>query len=216
MQRRLAVQVRREDGLEGVTLVAGADMSPLGEGRGRGAVVVLRYPELEVAEVRLSEGEVGFPYIPGLLAFRELPLLLTTCQRLSLEPQLFLVDGQGLAHPRRLGIASHLGLFLDTATIGCAKSILVGQHGTLGAEPGSYAPLMDKGEVVGAALRTQRGISPVYVSIGHNVSLESALRWTLSCCRSYRLPEPSRLAHLAATGKLAERAPSQDTQAKLL
>ena len=113
-----------------------------------------------------------------------------------------MVDGQGIAHPRRMGLASHLGLFLDTPTIGCAKSRLYGRHDVPGAEPGSYAELVDGGEVIGAALRTKAGVKPIYVSIGHRIDLPAAINWVLACCRGYRLPEPTRLAHLAAGGNL--------------
>jgi deoxyribonuclease V len=155
-----------------------------------------------VAEVKVIGGRLDFPYIPGLLSFREAPLILTTCRELTIVPDLILVDGQGIAHPRRLGLASHLGLFLDTPTIGCAKSLLCGQHEVPGDEPGSYAEIRDKGEIIGAALRTKPAVKPVYISIGHKLNLESAIYWVLKCCRGYRLPEPTRLAHLAAGGNL--------------
>jgi deoxyribonuclease V len=172
-------------------------------GMAKGAVVVLRLPELTVVESTVAEERVEFPYVPGFLSFREAPLLLAAWERLSLTPDLVVVDAQGIAHPRRLGLASHLGLFLDVPTIGCAKSVLCGRHGDLGEDPGASAFLLDKGEVVGAALRTKRGTKPVYVSIGHKVDLEAALHWVLACCHGYRLPEPTRLAHLAAAGRLA-------------
>jgi deoxyribonuclease V len=167
-----------------------------------GAVVVLEYPELRLTEVKLAQGRPDFPYIPGLLSFRESPLVLAACQKLTLTPDLILVDGQGIAHPRRLGLATHLGLCLNTATIGCAKSRLCGQHTALAMEPGIYTELVDRGETIGAALRTRLRVAPVYVSIGHRVDLETAIRWVLACCRGYRLPEPTRLAHLAAGGNL--------------
>jgi deoxyribonuclease V len=171
-------------------------------GMARGAVVVLRFPELELVERSVVEQMVSFPYVPGLLSFRETPLILAACENLSLTPDLFIADAQGIAHPRRLGLASHLGLILDVPTIGCAKSILCGRHGDLGQEPGSYAPLLDGDEVIGAALRTKRGVNPVYVSIGQKVDLEAALKWVMACLKGYRLPEPTRLAHLAAGGQL--------------
>jgi len=166
------------------------------------AVVVLNYPELKLVETRIIEDKLGFPYIPGLLSFRESPLILTACEQLTITPDLILADGQGLAHPRRFGIASHLGLLLDTPAIGCAKSLLCGTHRTPEAETGSYADIIDKGEIIGVALRTRPGTSPVYVSIGHKVDLAMAIRWVLNCCRGYRIPEPLRLAHLAAGGNL--------------
>lgn len=164
--------------------------------------MVLSYPELEIVETQTVEDSIDFPYVPGLLSFREAPLTLAACEKLSVTPDLVLVDGQGIAHPRRLGLASHLGLFLDTPTIGCAKSRLCGSHQTPGHEPGSYAELVDGDETIGAALRTKLGTKPIYVSIGHKVDLEAAIYWVTECCRGYRLPEPTRLAHLAAGGNL--------------
>jgi deoxyribonuclease V len=166
-------------------------------------VVVLSYPELRLVETRVVSGELEFPYVPGLLSFREAPLTLAACQELSVTPDLFLVDGQGVAHPRRMGLASHLGLFLDKPTIGCAKSLLCGSGEMPGEEPGSYTEIVDRGEVIGATLRTRPGVKPVYVSIGHKIDLETAIQWVLNCCRGHRLPEPARLAHLAAGGNLA-------------
>ena len=202
IQRALAAQVVRSNELEAPHLVAGVDIS--GEdsrGLARGAVVVLRFPELEIVEQGVATLRLSFPYVPGLLSFREVPLILAACERLSVTPDLFIADAHGIAHPRRLGLASHLGLLLDVPTIGCAKSILCGQHGDLGQEPGDYAPLLESDEVIGAALRTKRGVNPVYVSIGHRVDLEAAIQWVTACLRGYRLPEPTRLAHLAASGK---------------
>lgn len=168
-------------------------------------MVVLSYPELEIAEVQTVEDSIDFPYVPGLLSFREAPLTLAACGQLSVTPDLILVDGQGIAHPRRLGLASHLGLFLDTPTIGCAKSRLCGSHFEPADEPGSHAELVDNDEVIGAVLRTKAKVKPIYVSIGHRVDLESAIYWVTECCRGYRLPEPTRLAHLAAGGNLNQK-----------
>jgi deoxyribonuclease V len=184
-------------------LVAGMDISsPNAQGVARGAVVVLRYPELSIVEIEVAEDEIRFPYIPGLLSFRETPLILAACEKLHNTPDLMLVDGQGIAHPRRFGLASHLGLFLDLPTIGCAKSILCGRHQPVGEEAGSHAELLDNGEIIGAALRTRSGVRPIYVSVGHKINLTSALQWVTKCCRGYRIPEPTRLAHLAAAGSL--------------
>ena len=184
-------------------LIAGVDISsPGSQSMARGAVVVLSYPELDVVEIKTTENKLSLPYIPGLLSFRESPLILAACQKLDNTPDLILVDGQGIAHPRRLGLASHLGLFLDVPTIGCAKSILCGRHEPVGEEIGSYAELVDNGEIIGAAVRTKFGVKPIYVSIGHKIDLASALYWVTKCCRGYRLPEPTRLAHLAAGGNL--------------
>ncbi|MBI2979568.1 MAG: deoxyribonuclease V [Chloroflexi bacterium] len=203
VQQRLASRVSRDTQLAHPRFIAGVDISAgKASGMATGAVVVLSYPELKVVETKVVQGELDFPYVPGFLSFRELPLVLAACEGLRIAPDLFLVDGQGIAHPRRFGIASHLGLFLDTPTIGCAKSRLCGSHEVPGTEPGSYAELTDKGEVIGVALRTRPGVKPVYVSIGHKVELEAAIHWVLECCRGYRLPEPTRLAHLAAGGNL--------------
>jgi deoxyribonuclease V len=202
-QLRLAAQVSRQSEVSAPRFVAGVDIS-VGKAQGvaTGAVVVLNYPELRLVETQLVQGKLNFPYIPGLLSFRESPLILDACQRLTITPDLILVDGQGIAHPRRMGLASHLGLFLDTPTIGCAKSRLCGSHEMPGEQPGSYAEVIDNGETIGAALRTKPGVNPIYVSIGHKVDLNTALHWVMSCCLGYRLPEPTRLAHLAAGGNL--------------
>lgn len=217
IQRRLASQVSRRSEVDAPRLVAGVDISaPDRGGMAKGAVVVLRLPDLALVERSVVEQGLSLPYIPGLLSFREMPLLLAACERLTLIPDLFIADAQGIAHPRRLGLASHLGLLLDVPAIGCAKSILCGSHGSLGEEPGSYASLLDNGEVIGAALRTKRGVKPVYVSIGHKVDLEAAIHWVLACCRGYRLPEPTRLAHLAAAGQLPVLEKSEVEQGRLL
>ena len=203
IQRRLATQVSISGEVGSLRLIAGVDISVnKAQGIATGAVVVLQYPELRVVETEVVNGKLDFPYIPGLLSFRESPLILDACQGLTLTPDLILIDGQGIAHPRRLGLASHLGLFLDTPTVGCAKSLLCGKHEPPGEEPGSHAEIVDGGETVGVALRTKLGVKPIYVSIGHKINLESAIYWVLQCCRGYRLPEPTRLAHLAAGGNL--------------
>lgn len=205
MQQKLSKQVSRSGEVATPRLIAGVDIAVGKAGEeARAAVVVLSYPELRLVETRVAQGKLGFPYIPGLLSFREAPLTLAACEGLTLAPDLILVDGQGIAHPRRLGLASHLGLFLNTPTIGCAKSLLCGQHEEPGNEPGSYAEIVDMGETIGAALRTKSGVKPVYVSIGHKIDLPSAIYWVQKCCRGYRLPEPARLAHLAAGGSLEQ------------
>ena len=209
IQQRLAAQVSKISEVTTPRFIAGVDIS-VGkrEGIATGAVVVLQYPELSVAEIKIARGKLDFPYIPGLLSFRESPLTLAACQKLTITPDLILVDGQGIAHPRRLGLASHLGLWLNTPTIGCAKSLLCGNHEVPGLEPGSYTEIADRGEIIGAALRTKPRVKPVYVSIGHKVDLQTAIQWVMNCCHGYRLPEPTRLAHLAAGGNLE---PERDT-----
>lgn len=209
LQRRLAAQVSRSCGDIAPRLVAGVDVSvSRAQGTAAGAVVVLEYPGFALVEVKVVHGRVDFPYIPGLLSFRESPLILRACEELSLAPDLVLVDGQGVAHPRRFGLACHLGLFLDTPTIGCAKSRLCGRHEMPGVEPGDYADLVDGDETIGVALRTKPRTNPVYISIGHKTDLQGAIHWVLECCRGYRLPEPTRLAHQAAGGHLK---PGKDT-----
>jgi deoxyribonuclease V len=199
LQRKLAVQVSRSGKVVSPRYVAGVDMSfKRGDREAVAAVVVLSYPELEVVETRVVRGSLDYPYVPGLLSFRELPLTLAACRQLSITPDLFLVDGQGIAHPRRLGIASHLGLCLDVPTVGCAKSRLIGECKEPGLESGSYSKLVDSGETIGAALRSRAGVRPVYVSIGHKIDLPDAICWVMECCRGYRLPEPTRQAHRAA------------------
>lgn len=203
-QRRLAARVSTTNALTAEPkLIAAADIS--GARRGEealGAVVVVRYPAMELAEVQTARKRPPMPYVPGLLSFRETPVLLDVFERLTTSPDLVLVDGQGLAHPRRFGIACHIGLMLDIPTIGCAKSVLVGRHGPLGHERGSWAPLVDRDEAVGAAVRTQDGVTPVYVSVGHKIDLQTAIEWVLACATSVRLPEPARLAHEAASGRV--------------
>ncbi len=207
IQVRLAAQVSSYNGIpERPRYVAGMDISPPdAEGIVRAAAVVMSLPELKVVEVKSAQGKPGFPYVPGLLSFREAPLVLEVLERLTITPDFLLADGQGLAHPRRFGLACHLGLLSGLPTIGCAKSILKGRHGPLGQGKGSWVPLEDKGEVVGGALRTREGVTPVYVSIGHKVDLPSAIRWVLACCDRFRLPEPTRLAHHAAAGRIQKR-----------
>lgn len=207
IQRRLARQVSRSSQVTTPRFIAGVDISAEKvQGMATGAVVVLEYPELRLVETQVAQGRPSFPYVPGLLSFRESPLTLAACEKLSITPDLILVDGQGIAHPRRLGLASHLGLLLNTPTIGCAKSLLCGQHEEPGFDTGSYTEVVDKGETIGVALRTKAGMKPIYVSIGHKVDLQAAIYWVMNCCRGYRLPEPTRLAHLAAGGNLkAER-----------
>lgn len=199
IQKELAARVSREAAIGEVRLIAGADVAAGGRGHpARAAVVVLSYPALTLVETSTVEVPLRFPYIPGLLSFRESPVLVQAFEQLESIPDLVMVDGHGISHPRRIGIASHLGLLLDLPTIGCAKSRLVGQYEEVAPEPGSWAPLIDKDEVIGAVVRTKLGVKPVFVSIGHKVDLESAVSWVLRCCRGYRLPEPTRTAHRIA------------------
>jgi deoxyribonuclease V len=177
--------------------IAGIDVS-VREDMTRAAVVVDAWPDLTVVETRKAEQPVRFPYVPGLLSFREAPAIIEACQALLTRPDLVIVDGQGIAHPRRLGIASHIGLFLDVPTIGCAKSLLTGKTGAVGNSVGDWMPIVARGETIGAVVRTRANVKPVYVSIGHRIGLEAAIAWILACCRGRRLPEPQRQAHAAA------------------
>ncbi len=180
-------------------LVAGVDVG-VNDDRARAAVVVLRYPELTLVETSVVEMAVTFPYVPGLLAFRECPVVLCAFEKLTSVPDLVIVDGQGLAHPRRFGLACHVGVILDLPVIGCAKSRLVGTHDYPGGPVGSRVNLWHAGEIIGAVIRSKEKANPLYVSIGHKVDLDTAVQYVLACCRGYRLPETSRLAHLAASG----------------
>jgi deoxyribonuclease V len=203
IQMELAAEVIRVGNVKSPCYVAGVDISVNRWAKtGTAAVVVLRYPKMEIIETRLITERVEFPYVPGLLSFREAPLILAACEKLTVTPDVVMVDGQGIAHPRRLGLASHLGLCLSLPTIGCAKSRLIGKHEEPGSAGGSYAELRDGGEVIGAVVRTRAGVKPLYVSIGHLIDLPAAVKWVLACCRGYRLPEPTRLAHMAAGGNL--------------
>ncbi len=197
LQRQLAGRVDTRTPLTRCELVAGADVS-----YGRfsdlifAGVVVIKSPELVIVEKKGAVRETPFPYVPGLLSFREAPALLEAFAKLESEPDAVMFDGQGVAHPRRLGIASHVGLWLERPSLGCAKSVLTGKARELGHRAGSVAPLVDKGDVVGEAVRTKDGVQPVYVSAGHRIDLPSAVRVVLQTCKGYRLPEPTRQAHL--------------------
>ena len=199
-QNELRSQVVQTDRFGRINTVAGVDIG-LKKDTALASVVVLSFPELQVVDSVVTESPVRFPYIPGLLSFREIPPLLTAFAELQTEPDLVIVDGQGIAHPRRFGLASHLGLILDKPTIGCAKSRLWGRYEEPDSEQGAYTYLRDKEEVIGAVVRTRANVRVVYVSIGHRISLDSARMWVLACCRGYRLPETTRYAHNAASGK---------------
>ena len=202
IQQNLASSVSHKSDMVGpVNYVAGLDVSPPNEwGIVRGAAVVLEYPSLNVAEVGIGEGVPGFPYVPGLLSFREAPVLQQALERLSATPDLLVLDGQGYAHPRRFGLACHIGVLADVPTLGCAKSILVGSHGPLAPDRGAWAELVHRDEVIGMAVRTRTGVKPLYVSVGHRIDLKKAVDWVLALCTRYRLPQTTRLAHAVAGG----------------
>jgi deoxyribonuclease V len=198
-QVRLRAYVRLEPLPADLRRVGGVDVAYRG-GRARAAAVVLDFPALLVVEQAAAAVDVSFPYMPGLLAFREAPAILAALERLGALPGVLLVDGHGLAHPRRFGLASHLGVLLDLPTVGVAKSVLTGSFPNPGQSPGSQAELISEDEVLGVALRTRAGSRPVIVSVGHRADLESAVRLVLACTRRSRLPEPLRLAHHLAAG----------------
>lgn len=207
LQTRLAGQVRFEPLDKPPRLIVGLDCAFSKDGKRTFAAAVM----LEVADVRgdsfdlrhvetvSAEQETRFPYIPGLLSFREAPVCLEAAGKLSREADLYLIDGQGIAHPRRLGLASHLGLFFDKPTVGCAKSRLIGTFDEPGSEKGAWSPLQDREEQIGAVVRTRSRVKPIFVSVGHKCTLEDAIRISLACTTRYRIPEPTRLAHQAVS-----------------
>ncbi len=201
LQRELAQRLELRDRLGAIRRVAGIDVGfPRGRHRGRAVVAVLDYPSLEPIEHAVAEQTVRFPYVPGLLSFREVPVILAALGRLDCRPDVLLCDGQGYAHPRRLGIACHLGLLCDTPSIGVAKTRLIGTYAEPDTRKGAWSPLVDAGETVGAVLRTRTDVKPVFVSTGHRVGLETAVRLVLRCTTRYRLPETTRRAHALASG----------------
>jgi deoxyribonuclease V len=195
LQESLRERVELQDRFGEIRYVAGADMAfdPETEIAFAG-VVVFSFPGLDEVERRMARLRLRFPYIPGLLSFRECPVLLAAFAKLRIEPDLILIDGQGIAHPRRFGIASHMGILLDKPTIGCAKSRLVGEHQEPDSAAGSTTPLLLEGERIGVVLRTRDGVRPVYVSTGHRVSLESAVQMVRQCVDGFRIPKPTREA----------------------
>ena len=199
LQRELAQRFRQSDACEPCEFVAGVDVG-LKHGIARAAVVVLTFPDLEIVERVCAERPVTFPYVPGLLSFREAPVILDALSRLKRTPGVLIFDGQGYAHPRRVGIATHIGILLDHPTVGCAKSRLCGTHDEPNSERGSYTWLYDRNEVIGAVVRTRTRVKPVFVSIGHKTRLKSAIDLILRCGAGYRLPEPTRWAHRVASG----------------
>lgn len=197
VQQELAARVETRTPLTKCELIAGGDVAyEKDSARCYAAVVVLRAADLSVVETRDAVGEAPFPYVPGLLSFREAPVLLEAFAQVASVPDVVLLDAQGVAHPRRLGLACHVGLFLDVPTVGCAKTRLLGEHEEPAAAAGSAAALIERGEVVGSVVRTFDGGKPLYVSAGHKIDLASAVRVVLGSGRGYRLPEPTRLADI--------------------
>lgn len=195
IQKRLAPLVREEPLAPGWRTIAGLDVSVRGD-RVRAAIVVLDLAAGgRVVDQAIWEGPVAFPYVPGLLSFREVPALIPALEQLRALPDVLMLDAQGRAHPRRFGLACHLGVLLDRPALGVAKTLFVGSHGDLGEEKGSAAPLVHRGETVGVALRTRTRVKPVYVSVGHRITLDEASGLALSLAPKYKIPEPTRLAH---------------------
>jgi Endonuclease V (EC 3.1.21.-) len=205
-QKALASSVIREDRLiqDPPALIGGADVGfEQGGEITRAAMVLLTYPGLELVEYQIARIPTTMPYIPGFLSFREYPALLAAWDKLSQKPDLLFVDGHGISHPRRLGVASHFGLLVDVPTIGVAKKRLCGKFEPLAAEPGALAPLMDKQEQLGWVWRSKARCNPLFIATGHRVSADSALAWVQRCTQGYRLPEPTRWADAVASGRPA-------------
>jgi deoxyribonuclease V len=205
LQRELAGRVLVEPLARPVRTVVGTDCALRPGGREIVAAAVLCDTRtLKVLASRHVVAPLEFPYVPGLLSFREAPAVIAAVEALPDRPELLLCDGQGIAHPRRLGLAAHVGLWLDLPTIGVAKSLLIGVHRPLGANRGCRAALRDHGQTIGSAVRTRTGVKPLYISVGHRITLGEAIRWTLRCARGYRLAEPNRQAHMLV-GRLARK-----------
>lgn len=198
---RSEVSAKNAPSLKNIEHVAGIDIS-IRNDRAIAAIVVLDFETLQIVDFATHEADIPFPYVPGLLSFRECPSILAAAEKLRIEPDLIMVDGQGIAHPRRLGIATHLGLLFDKPTIGCAKTRLTGKHEEPALEAGSCVDLWDRDELIGAVLRTKKKCRPLYISIGHKIDLPMAIKLVLVCGRGYRLPEPTRMAHQVAGGKV--------------
>lgn len=202
LQLQLAEKVVTETAFDpaAVRTVAGVDVS-IRKSMARAAVVVLKLEDLKPVDWAVSEAPAIFPYIPGLLTFREGPVVLRALEKLSIWPDMLIFDGQGIAHPQRIGLAAHMGVILDHPSIGCAKSRLTGEHVDPGDDVGDWEPLTDKGEMIGAVVRSRSGVKPLYVSIGHRVDLPGSIDLVLRCTQGYRLPETTRYAHRVAGGK---------------
>lgn len=199
LQKQMAAEViyDRPIDLSTIKTVAGVDVSVKND-ISQAAVVVLSFPELTVLEIVKAKMPTPFPYIPGLLSFREGPVLEHAFEQLQLEPDVFIFDGMGRAHPRRMGIATHMGLWLQRPTLGCGKTLFVGKFDVLPPQQGAFVDLVDKGEVIGAVVRTRTNVKPVFISPGHLIDLPTSVELTLRCTTKYRLPEPIRAAHNAA------------------
>ena len=202
IQQKLRSQVITEDQLETVKYVAGVDVGFEDNYRvTKAAVVVLSFPDLKLVEQATAKIPTTFPYIPGFLSFREIPALLQALEKITTKPDLILCDGQGFAHPRRFGLACHLGVLLNLPSIGVAKSLFIGEHEEVPLEKGNWQPLKHGEEIIGAVVRSRTNVKPLYVSIGHRISLPTAIDYVLKCTTKYRLPETTRLADKLASNR---------------
>lgn len=200
IQQQLRAEIITTNQLGPIQHVAGVDCGFEQDGTiTRAAVAVLSFPDLQLRDQAVVRRPTTFPYIPGFLSFRETPAVLDALSQLTIQPDLLLCDGQGLAHPRRFGLACHLGLLANIPAIGAAKSLLIGKHDPLPEERGAWQPLHDRGEIIGAVLRTRTGTKPLYISIGHRISLPTAIEYVMRCTPKYRLPETTRQAHHLAS-----------------
>ena len=202
IQTQLRTKVIAEDNLGAVNYVAGVDVGfENNYATTKAAVAVLTYPDLKLVEKTSACLPTTFPYIPGYLSFREIPAILAALEQVQITPDLILCDGQGLAHPRRFGLACHLGVLLDLPTIGVAKSRFIGEHQEVSPEKGQWQPLTQEGEIIGAVLRSRTNVKPIYISIGHRISLPTAIKYVMGCLTKYRLPETTRWADKLASAK---------------
>ncbi|EDX75973.1 Endonuclease V superfamily [Coleofasciculus chthonoplastes PCC 7420] len=203
IQNQLSREIITSDQLGEVKYVAGVDVGfEDNYAISRAAVAVLSFPELQLIEQAIARRPTNFPYIPGFLSFREVPVVMDALSQIKITPDLILCDGQGIAHPRRFGLACHLGLLITVPTIGVAKSRLIGQHEELPPEKGNWQPLRHRGEVIGAVVRSRTGVKPLYVSPGHRISLPTAIDYVLRCTPKYRLPETTRWADKLASNRI--------------
>ena len=194
LQKKLAGLVQTGNSFDTIRTVGGVDVGFSGGGA-RAAIAVLDVSSLALIDSAVVNVTVSFPYIPGLLSFREGPAIIAALEAVTIKPDLLIIDGQGLAHPRRFGLACHIGVVTGLPTIGCAKSRLCGTYRAPGRNRGSHTALVDQGDVVGAVVRTRTGVKPVFVSVGHRIDLQTSIGWVLRCCTRYRLPETTRRAH---------------------
>ena len=202
IQQQLCSKVSQTDQLNTVKFVAGVDVGfSDNDTISQAAVVVLSFPDLQLQDYAISRGQTTFPYVPGFLSFREVPVVLNALTKLTITPDIILCDGQGIAHPKRFGLACHLGVLTDIPTIGVAKSRFIGIHEELPSQKGSWKPLIDQGEIIGAVVRSRTNVKPIYVSIGHKISLETAINYLWRCLTQYRLPETTRLADRLASNR---------------